>query len=171
VSGNAPLRNPRHEQFAQLVAAGESASKAYTLAGYPGDGQSQSANRLRKVAKVDARIAYLSRLAEQSKREKAVLSKTWVIAKLTQNVERAMQETEVLDVKGRPTGEFRYDGSVANRALELLGKELGMFREIQELHHFAPVTDLLKSRLARRRPEALQEIEAAPAKVEEGTVQ
>jgi len=31
------------------------------------------------------------------------------------------------DAGRQETGEFVYDGSVANRALELLGKEIGMF--------------------------------------------
>lgn len=42
-----------------------------------------------------------------------------------------MQAQEIMTAAGG-TGEFRYDGAVANRALELLGKELGMFIERQE---------------------------------------
>jgi hypothetical protein len=37
------------------------------------------------------------------------------------------QNVPVLDRDGRPTGEYRYEGQVANKALELLGKEIGMF--------------------------------------------
>jgi hypothetical protein len=35
----------------------------------------------------------------------------------------------VLDRKGVPTGEYKFDSAGANRSLELLGKELGMFGE------------------------------------------
>src|SRR5438876_4609487 len=38
-----------------------------------------------------------------------------------------MQHQPVTGANGEATGEYRYEGSVANRALELLGKELGMF--------------------------------------------
>ena len=38
-----------------------------------------------------------------------------------------MQHVPVKDRSGATIGEYRYDGSVANRALELLGKEMGMF--------------------------------------------
>jgi hypothetical protein len=38
-----------------------------------------------------------------------------------------MQEQPVLNSKGQPTGEYRYEGSVAIRALELLGREVGLF--------------------------------------------
>jgi len=56
---------------------------------------------------------------------RAALTKTWVLEKLIDNVDRAMQHKAVLDAKGEATGEYRYEGAVANRSLELLGKELG----------------------------------------------
>jgi hypothetical protein len=37
------------------------------------------------------------------------------------------------DEGGKPTGEYRYDGKVANRALELLGKQQGMFIDRHEV--------------------------------------
>ena len=40
-----------------------------------------------------------------------------------------MQAVPVTDREGNETGEYTYQGSVANRALELVGKELGMFHE------------------------------------------
>lgn len=48
---------------------------------------------------------------------------------LKDNVERAMQSKPVLDRKGEPTGEYVYDGAVANRGLELLGRHLSLFPE------------------------------------------
>jgi hypothetical protein len=61
------------------------------------------------------------------------LTKAWVIAKLVENVDRAMEAEPVLNAKGNPTGEYKYNGNVANRALELLGKEIGMFVERKEV--------------------------------------
>ena len=52
-------------------------------------------------------------------------------SKLRENVERAMQAVPVMGKDG-PTGEFKYDGAVANRALELLGKHIGMFTDKHE---------------------------------------
>jgi len=49
------------------------------------------------------------------------------------NVERAMEAFPVLDAAGNPTGKYVYNGNVANRALELLGKEQGMFIERKEI--------------------------------------
>ena len=63
---------------------------------------------------------------------KTALTKAWVIEKLQENVERAMQAVPVMR-EGKENGEFKWDGHVANRALELLGKELGMFIEKHEV--------------------------------------
>jgi len=72
--------------------------------------------------------------------ERVALSKCWVLQNLRDNVERALQSVEIIDSKGNRTGEYRYDGSVVNRGLELIGKELGMFVDrkilgIQDLRH------------------------------------
>ena len=59
------------------------------------------------------------------------LPKEWVIERLMENVNRAMQAQEVCNA-----------GSVANKALELLGKELGMFIEPKEVAiKFSHLTD------------------------------
>lgn len=115
------LPNPKHEMFAQGMAQGMSQAEAYEKAGYsPNEG---SASRLHRVAKVRARIAEIIAGREQ----RFVLTKQWVIDKLIENANRAMQAEPVLDREGNHTGEWTYQGQVANRALELLGKELGMF--------------------------------------------
>ena len=54
------------------------------------------------------------------------------LSKPQDNYERASQAVPVTDREGEPIGEFKYEGSVANRALELIGKELGMFIERTE---------------------------------------
>jgi hypothetical protein len=128
------LRNSKHEHFVQLVAAGETPTKAYTLAGYSEKGAHASANRLLRNATVQARVTELQKAVSERAVEKASVDRAWVLAQLRENVDRAMQVVEVMDSKGKPTGEFRYEGQVANRALELIGKELGMFRERLEIN-------------------------------------
>jgi hypothetical protein len=55
------------------------------------------------------------------------VDRDFVLRALKENLERAMQREPVRDSKGNETGEYVWAGSVANRALELIGKELGMF--------------------------------------------
>ena len=76
--------------------------------------------------------------------EKVALTQEWVLTRLMENAERALQHVAVLDRDGKPTGEYRYDGNVANRALELLGKHRGMFidrHEVGQPNQFADWTD------------------------------
>lgn len=126
------LKNPRHERFAQELAAGKTQGDAYQVAGFkPHRG---NAHALVQQQHISDRVAELlsARQAAEAKAteiaiERAAVSKEWIIEKLRENVERSMQAIAVFDRDGEPTGEYRYDGGVANRALELLGKEHGMF--------------------------------------------
>ena len=59
--------------------------------------------------------------------ERAAVTKVWVIDKLVENVEKAMTA--------------KNGSSVANRALELLGQEIGMFRDPKD-HPIKCIDDL-----------------------------
>ena len=61
--------------------------------------------------------------------EKAAIDRAWVINRLVENVDRSMQAVEVKDAFGNKTGVYKYRGDVANTALGLIGKDLGMFAE------------------------------------------
>lgn len=119
------LDNQRHELFAHGLAKGKTAEEAYRAAGYKPS--RQHAHRLATKGYVVARVTQLQGMVAES----VVIDRAWVIARLTENVERALQRTAVI-VDGKPSGEYRYDGSVANKALELLGKEVGMFVDRSE---------------------------------------
>ena len=68
-----------------------------------------------------------SKVTEQAV-EKTAISKAWLIEKLAENIERAMQAEPVRrktgDGEEEVAGECVYNGSVANKAFELLGEEL-----------------------------------------------
>lgn len=49
----------------------------------------------------------------------------WITKQYVRNYLRSMQAVPVRDALGRPTGEYRYDGAVANKALESLAKMIG----------------------------------------------
>ena len=135
------LRNPRYERFAYGLAEGKPAYQAYIDAGFAKVGAAQSACRLLKNqrAGIRERVAEILQEREQIDAagtklaiERTAINKEWVIERLRENVERAMQAQPVLDRAGNPTGSYVYNGAAANRALELLGKELGMFIERRE---------------------------------------
>lgn len=129
------LSNDKHEAFAQALAKGTSAFEAMKEAGYRPD--RGNASRLTANDSIRTRVAELQERAATN----VVISREWVIERLVENVNRAMQAVEIRNQDGG-TGEYKYDGSVANKALELLGKELGMFVERSEnVNHNYEISD------------------------------
>jgi len=128
------LSNPRWEAFCQAYVRGEHAGNARACyrATYRKDNR-QAASRLRqrddivrRVAEIRAEIATVDAEATRQATERLGISKEWVLDQLVENVRRGLQHRAVLD-EGQPIGEYRYDGAVVNKALELLGRHLGLF--------------------------------------------
>ena len=114
------LRNPRHEQFAQLIAAGKTPAEAYALVGYAQKTAYTCGPRLLKRAFVSARVADLQQTVAVATVTRIALDRGFVLRELIENA-----------LQAKKNGEW----SASNRALELLGKELGMF------NHPEPVWD------------------------------
>ena len=118
-----PLDNPKHERFAQAVAAGKSAVDAYESAGYRRN--RGHASTLRKNPKLLKRVDEILETRGQIQQrgtlaaiERTRLTKTTIIEMLLADRELA-----------RKNGQ----SSAAIRATELLGIELGMF--IRKTHN------------------------------------
>lgn len=138
------LKNQRHERFAQEIAAGKTGDEAYTAAGYAKN--RHNAARLKATEPVRKRITELLNTREQKTlqtSERAVqaasLSKAWVLEGLIENAAIALGRRTVKATvklpKSAETAEVEVtarDPAAANRALELLGKELGMFIDRRE---------------------------------------
>jgi phage terminase small subunit len=132
------LKNARHERFAQNITARMSQADAYQDAGYKrhtGNASALAQNQsiLERVAEIIGNREYVERAATEKAAAALAVDKEWVLRRLVENVDRAMTVAPVLDVEGKETGEFKYDGNVANRALELVGKHLGMFIDRSEV--------------------------------------
>ena len=130
------LANPRHELFAQEVAKGTDCAEAFVIAGFknnPGNARRLKLNeavakRIEAIQLERAEIsAKINAKAVERAAEALAIDKEWIMGRLKENAERAMQAVQAKGPDGQPVGDFKYDGSVANRALELLGKEIGMF--------------------------------------------
>ena len=80
---------------------------------------------LRKPEIVEAiRSAFIERERRTEVTQDRVVDKLWEI------VLRSMQTTPVVDSRGHPIGAYTYHPAAATRALELLGRHLGMWRPI-----------------------------------------
>ena len=166
------------ERFCVLVASGESYTEAARLAerfevtagvDTPISVFGQRGAKLASKPAVQARIAELKAAAEEQSRAKYAVDRDWVLRKLIDNANRSMQAEPVKDSDGNPTGEYRYDGATANRALELIGKEFGMF--VQRHEHRHTLESLTDEQLLARAHNAflkLTAIEAAESGADSG---
>jgi phage terminase small subunit len=136
---------PKQEAFVLAYLETGNASEAYRRS-YDASGMADNvvhvkASELLKNGKVAVRVAAIQGKAEA----KAVLDKAWVLERLMRNARIAMGE-EKIKVAIRPKGPdgklldatvdlemSDRDTAGANRALELLGKQIGMFIDRSEV--------------------------------------
>lgn len=116
---------PKQERFVQEYLIDLNATQAAIRAGY--SERTAKVIGCENLSKPDIQAAIIAAKAERSVRTE--ITQDWVLQKLKENTERAMQVIEVVDREGNATGEYRYEGAVANGALGLIGKHLGMFAE------------------------------------------
>lgn len=133
----------RQEAFVSLVLSGLTATEAYRQAGYttatmkPGTLWT-AACMLMQNSKVAERLEHARRLQEKKTDDISALRREWVLSRLMRNARVALGE-ERLKIAKTVKGEVvevevsAVDQSAANRALELLGKELRMFKDQIEI--------------------------------------
>lgn len=126
MDGDKPLKNPKHEAFAQALAKGESQVGAYRIV-YGQDHRGNAARlantehiRDRTLALMAATRHQHAKTTEQAARI-LKLNKQWVLDRLMRNAEECLENNSTR--------------GAANRALELLGKELGLFVDRSEIKH------------------------------------
>lgn len=78
-------------------------------------------------------VVKYSKYAASEHQRPQIVSREFVMLRLRHVAERAMNAVPVFDKDGQPTGEYKSDFAAANKALEMLGKQLGMFKEQAEL--------------------------------------
>ena len=113
----------RQDNFARYVAKGMTETAAAIRAGYSAKTARANVNRLMAIDGVRS-------LIEQLRTEvsaKCEVDLAFVIGGLRANALRCQTAVPVLDADGEPIGEYRFDSSGSNKALELLGKHLGAF--------------------------------------------
>ncbi len=120
-----PLKNPKHEIFAQERVRGATQGAAAVAAGYSERTARTAGSKIENSQMVRARIEDLRAQADRKRAVQAkrqgediidalALDQTWVLERLRQVFQVAMDKGQL---------------AAANRALELVGKELGMFAD------------------------------------------
>jgi len=134
---------PKQDRFCREYVIDLNGTRAAQAAGSTAKSAPVTASRWLKLTKVQARISELANAsAERVARELEDAEHTlrserlqdYVVRNLREVADRAMIARPVLDKEGNPIGVYTYDGMVACRALELIGKHLGMFKDVIERH-------------------------------------
>lgn len=115
--------------FVLGVFQGKSATQAY-LEAYAAKNENVAAvegSKLLTKPKIQLQLEKLRAEVIERVIEETAVDKAWVMKRLVQNVERSMQLEAVTEKDGKVV-QYKYAGSVANKALELIGTELGMFK-------------------------------------------
>jgi len=83
----------------------------------------EKASRLHSLDKVQSRIKELSAKVREVAEEDFKIDATWVLRQAKKVYHRCMQEEEI-KIKGRGTGEFKFEAAGANKSLEIIGKHI-----------------------------------------------
>jgi hypothetical protein len=130
-----PLKNTRHERFAQELAKGKSQVDAYETAGYkPNDGH---AARLAGNGRVRDRVLELTKITTEKVIEKTAIDAAWVLKKAAELHAKALEEKQL---------------SVAKGALDLIGKHVDVqaFREQMQFSGLIEYKNLSDEEIAAR---------------------
>jgi len=115
----------KRQRFVDEYLVDLNATQAAIRAGYAAGSARQNAHRM--LTNDDVQAAVAEAVAKRS--EDTGVTVEWVLNGLKAVAERCMQEVEVLNRDGKPTGDFVFNPAGANRAYELIGKYLRMFTE------------------------------------------
>lgn len=132
------LKNPKHERFVQAYLRGPTAGNA---AASHNEATGRKSHRARqdgykwlrrgdivaRLTELRAEIEKTEHKAIERAAEAVGITKEWVLERLRENVERCMQRVAVLDADGEPIGQWKFEPAAANKALELLGRHVGLF--------------------------------------------
>jgi len=120
---------PKQEMFVREYLKDMNATQAAIRAGY-------SKKTAFVIGNENLNKPYLKRAIIDANKERVArvaLDADWVLTRLKLISDRCTQGEPVVDNKGNPTGEWKFDSAGANRATELIGKHLTMFTDRQEI--------------------------------------
>jgi len=122
--------NAKHILFVNDYMISQNATESYLkVYGCSEEAARKAGSRL--LTNVDIKSEIVRRQEEINKKveEETGVSVQWVLDGFKSIAERCMQAESINDRDGNPTGEYKFDSSGANKALESIGRHLGMFND------------------------------------------
>jgi phage terminase small subunit len=110
----------KQEAFVREYLVDMNATNAAIRAGYSAKGAAEAGSRLLRDVRISEQVD-----AEKKKRsERTKIDADYVLKSAQEVYNRCMQKTPVYDKTGRETGEYKFEASAANKALEIMGKHV-----------------------------------------------
>lgn len=125
----------KQKRFVDEYLVDLNATAAAKRAGY----SEKTADRIGPKLVVKSCVSKAIQERMQAREERVNITQDYVLGNLTEIVERCMQRRPVLNMGGKQVQDeegnnlWAFDAKGANRALELLGKHLGMFKDKVEM--------------------------------------
>lgn len=119
---------PKQQMFVKEYLVSLNATQSAIKAGYSPKTACEQSSRLLANVKIQEAI----QKGNDKRAEKLDISAEWVLNNLKTVAERCMQAEPVMVREGNEwveSGEFRFDSSGANKALEIIGKHLKLFTD------------------------------------------
>ena len=113
----------RQEKFLDLYMKYKNGERAVVAAGYSSKCPASSFQVVMQSKTIQEEL----KKRTEAITKKSEVSQLWVITKLKKVVETSMKTVDIYNHKGKFSGKRLIDANAANKALETLGKHLGMF--------------------------------------------
>ncbi|WP_262268627.1 terminase small subunit [Microvirga yunnanensis] len=117
--------NDKQTRFVEEYLVDLNAAGAARRAGYSARSAAPIGHANLRKPDIAAAIA----AAREARSARTGLTQDWVLDRLREMAERCMRQEPVLDRQGQPAGAFTFNAAGATKALELIGKHLGMFKD------------------------------------------
>ena len=119
------MLNPKQEKFCREYVVDFNGTQAAIRAGYSKRTANEQAAQLLAILSIQEFIAGL----QKKQAEEVEITAAEITQNIKEIAERCMQAEQVLDAKGVPTGEWKFESFAALKAWELLGKRVGYFEK------------------------------------------
>ncbi len=119
----------KQERFVEEYLVDLNATQAAARAGY------QHPNKQGPRLSVNVGVAKAIAAAQAERVKRTEITQDYVLAVITDTIERCQSAKAVTDHDGKETGEWTFNASAVLRGAELLGKHLAMFTDKQNVTH------------------------------------